>query len=359
MDFLFIKGDRPHDVRMAKYIRRLSAIGHKVSFWGWDRLSKGETMKGLVECRYLYKGGGFRNRVWLRYPIWMFRLFFAMLFSRQLKGKEIIAENFDSAFPVCIACWIRGLAFSYEILDEFAISYKFPTFVKWLLTKIDHWIIRKAKLIIHVDSNRITYASEKSVVIENSPEDYWEGKQRSYQNMARKFAVVGCLSAGRGLFSICDFAARNPNVSVLIVGNLCDDKVKQRVSELSNAQCYDFMPQGELFKLMESCCGVFSLYEPTLEINRLAASNKVYDAMMMGIPVITNKEVINSRFIEDQGVGIVVDYNCNETWDQLVAEDYLSRAVSIGRKGRRLYLDEYQFDVMLAKRFIPAIEARR
>lgn len=355
MKFLFIKGDRPQDVRMSKYIRCLSSKGYSVSFWGWDRLAIGESMQGLDECRYVYRGGGFRNKVFLRYPIWMIRLFFAVLFSRHLRDREIIAVNFDAALPVCIASCLRGFSFTYEILDEFAISYRFPNFLKKILKHIDHWIIRKSKLVIHVDSNRISYAPEKCVVIENSPEDYWQGKPRSHDKMTAKFAVVGCLSAGRGMSSICEFARRNPLRKIMVVGNLCDKEIKSMLQDLPNVECFGFMPQSELFRLMEACCGIFSLYDPSLEINRLAASNKVYDAMMMGIPVITNKEVLNSRHIEEQGVGIVLDYKYNNSWGRLTGDGFLEVAKEIGSRGRRLYLEQFQFPKMIENRLIPAL----
>lgn len=68
---------------------------------------------------------------------------------------------------------------------------------------------------------------------------------------------------------------------------------------------YDRMPQAELFDKLIDCCGIFSLYDPKLEINRLAASNKVYDAMMLGIPVITNPEVTNSVLLKNMGLALL------------------------------------------------------
>lgn len=355
MEFLFIKGSSPRDVRISKYVSCLTRMGHAVSYWGWDRTAQNPIDERLKECRFVFFGGGFGKRTLLFYPLWILKLFFCLLFDGRLKEREIIAVNFDAALPTCLACFIRRKRFTYEILDEFALSYKFPKILKSIIRVIDHWIIRRAKLLIHVDRNRITYDKSACIVIENAPEDYWRGKERDYDSIGRTFAVTGSLSMGRGIGSICKFAEACPDISLLVVGRFVDEDAKRCVSALKNVICHEYIKQQELFGMMEKCCGVFSLYDPSIEINRLAASNKVYDAMMMGIPVITNKEVLNAEYIAKNGVGIVVDYNYDDTWKVLSDKDYLSRAKDIGRVGRKLYLEKFQFQAMLEQRLMPAL----
>ena len=356
MEFLFIKGDTVRNVRLSKFIACLSKMGHDVSFWGWDRSSLSQGDERLRDCRYLFRGGGFGHKVMLYYPLWMVKLFFTVLLSNYSRGKKIVAVNFDAALPVAIAACIRRDKFIYEIRDEFALSYKFPGIIKRMIKAIDHWIIRRSEFVIHVDANRITYDKGKYVVIENSPEDYWHGCQRDYDKVERVIAVIGNLSWGRGIESISTFAEKNPAFKILVVGTYYDDRTKSRLDNLRNVIHKERMPQQELFKEMECCCAIFSLYDPALEINRLAASNKVYDAMMMGIPVVTNREVVNAKSIADEGVGLVVDYEYNDTWRNLEQDDFLEVVKRMGQKGRRLYLEKYQFDKMIADRFIPMVE---
>ncbi|MBE6381545.1 MAG: glycosyltransferase family 4 protein [Lentisphaerae bacterium] len=356
MEFLFIKGSSPRDVRISKYVSCLSSIGHEISYWGWDRSSQKPIDERLKECRFVFSGGGFGRKTLFFYPIWIFKLFFCLLCDSKLGEREIIAVNFDAALPTCLACLIRRKKFTYEILDEFALSYNFPGILKCVIRVIDHWIIRRAKLLIHVDHNRITYAKDACVVIENAPEDYWQGKERGYDAIGRIFAVTGSLSMGRGIGSICKFAEACPDVSLLVVGRFVDEKAKRCVSSLKNVICHEYIKQKDLFGMMEKCCGVFSLYDPSLEINRLAASNKVYDAMMMGIPVITNKEVLNAEYIAKNGIGIVLDYNYNDTWKILANKDFVNQAIAIGRVGRKLYLEKFQFKAMVEQRLLPALQ---
>lgn len=359
MKFLYLKGSSERDVRLAKYIDCLSKLGHQVDFWGWERSQSVGSNHALNKCRYIYRAHVHGNGALLHYPIWMTRLFFALLFSKGLKEAQIVAVNFDAAFPTLLACAIRRVRFIYEIYDEFALSYRFPGWLKWFLIQIDHCIIRQARFVVHVDKNRVTYKCDKSIVIENSPIDYWGGGDRDYSKITKTFAVTGSLSSGRGVASICDFAEQHPEFRILMVGAFYGDKIGERAHSLPNVECHELMPQQDLFGRMKTCCGVFSLYDPTLEINRLAASNKVYDAMMMGIPVITNREVINSKFIRDNGVGVVLDYAYNASWDVLSDDSFVTRAIDMGKRGRALYLGNYQFDKMIKERFLPMVERTR
>ena len=170
-----------------------------------------------------------------------------------------------------------------------------------------------------------------------------------------QYAVIGNISQTRGIDQIYKFASLNEHVSILLVGKFYSEELKSLLLSLHNIEYHEFMPQHELFSLMESCCGIFSLYDPCIEINRLAASNKVYDAMMLGIPVITNKEVINSEYIRKVGCGVVLDYQYNESWKCLAEPTFLELAQQMGTKGRNLYLQEYQFSKMVENRLLPKL----
>jgi len=356
MNILLIKGDTVSDVRITKYCNFFIRHNISVDFLGWDR-NKNTPQYSGVKCTYLISGGGFGNKMklLLYYPLWMITLFFFICNNKARSNKVIIAVNFDSALPVYLASRLFGFDFIYEIRDEFAISYHFPKVLKIMIQAIDHKIMRKSKMVIHVDSNRVNYDKCRSVIIENSPEDYYSGRNRSYDMLELKFAVVGHLSEIRGLLQIAAFAEQHRNISLMIVGDFSSQKLKEKMLSLPNVEYFPFIPQNELFKKMESCCGIFSLYDPSLEINRLAASNKVYDAMMMGIPVITNHEVINSQFILDKKIGVVVDYDYNYTWEELSSIVFITQAMELGKNGRDIYLNNYQFNILLNNRLMPLL----
>lgn len=350
---LYIKGSTSRDVRLRKCLEYLVEANIPVSFVGWAREGKGSELNG-VNHSYIFAGGGRNNKsVMLYYPFWILRVFFFFLFKRKLNSYNIIAINFDVAFPLYLASCIRNFDFMYEIYDEFAISYKFPNWIKRLLKSIDNKIMQSAKIIIQVDENRVVAHENKTIVIQNSPFDYYEGKGRSYEKVKHRFAATGLLNNSRGLEQILAFAERFANIEVLMVGEINDKKINAKAEAMPNVIRREFMAQSELFSLMENCCGIFSLYNPIIEINRLAASNKVYDAMMMGIPVITNKEVINSEFIRSNNTGYVVSYEFNESWGFLANSTFIEEAKKMGENSRELYLSKFVFSELLRKRLFP------
>lgn len=351
--FLFIKGSNFSDVRMQKYFAYFKCKNIPAYFWGWDRDRTADDDKA-PNVKHIFHGGGYgTKKLPLLYCLWMVILFFRILFLKNIRNYNIVAVNFDAVIPICFASFFRRFSFVYELLDEFALSYNFPGPVKRFVRALDHLAMRRADFVIHVDANRVNYDKCKYIIIENAPFDFYEGTKKKSGEMQHAFAVTGLLTNIRGMDSIFQFAHAHPELLFLMIGPVRDARYEQLLREHSNIRHYPFMDQRKLFEIIHNCAGIFSLYAPTSEINRLAASNKVYDAMMLGIPVITNREVLNAAFIEKNRFGVIVDYTCNESWNCLASQDYLQKAVILGRNGRALYLQKYRFDVMLEERFLP------
>ena len=353
---IYIKGSDINDVRLQKFIHYFVKRGEYVSFWGWSRDGQKASVEGVNSC-YLLTGGGYgkKSRLFFFYILWAIVVFFKCLITN-LKGKIIIAIDFDSALPVYWASKFKKIEYLYEVYDDFALRYNFPSSVKKFVHKKDTKIMKNSKCVIHVDANRVSFKECKWIIIENTPNDYWRGEVRPYDNMKHKFAIIGYFSDARGMEQIYRFAQANTSIQFLLVGRFTSDNMKKEFISLPNVEFHDLMPQMELFDLMKDCCGIFSLYNPGLEINRYAASNKVYDAMMMGIPVITNREVINSAYIQENGFGIVVDYEYGDSWSSLSNPSFVKVAKELGIKGRDLYLKEYRFDALVENRLVPVLK---
>lgn len=354
---VYIKGSDIYDVRLQKFLKFFVERKADLSFWGWSRLKEKKSMQGVKE-EYLLSGGGYgkKSKLFFYYFLWVFVVFVKCI-KTDLKDKIVIAIDFDSALAVYLASRLKKINYIYEVYDDFALRYKFPGFIKKLVHKIDIRVMNKSKCVLHVDENRVLYKDCKWVVVENTPSDVFNGEQRKYDEIDNYFAVIGHMSKERGLIPILDFIKHNPNLRFLVVGRFIDESMQEKFVAQSNVDYYNYMPQSELFKKMGRCCAIFSLYDPSIEINRLAASNKVYDAMMFGIPVITNKEVINSGFIKQNNLGFVIDYNYNESWSCLTSDTFMDKVKEMGTNGRNLYLNKYQFSELVKQRLIPVLEA--
>jgi hypothetical protein len=340
---LYIKGGTIKDVRIQKFISFFDSKSIDVFFLGWDRVNN-EIENDKIN--YLLSRGGYNNKfLMLFYPLWVFIVFIKALFYRDIPKYNVICINFECGLPIYLASKIRKIEYIYEIYDEFSISHNFPNTVKRVLSRMDRKIMKNAKFVIHVDENRVNYDKCKSIIIENSPYDFYQNRPKDYDVLEHSFAIIGNISKTRGIDQIYLFAKDTPHVNFILAGTFYDTHYNDLLLSLSNVVYYDRMPQDDLFKKIEICCAIFSLYDTSLDINRLAASNKVYDAMMSGIPVLTNPDVVNSKFIKEQKVGIIINYTYDSTWKQLSSPEFLKIAKEIGKKGRHLYESNYRIEV--------------
>lgn len=353
---LFIKGSNIDDVRLQKFIFYFQTQSIPIIFWGWDRLCN-KNKESDIDAVYPLRGGGYGGKwLFLYYPLWVIIIFFKAVLSKKILSYTIVCINFECGLPIYWASKFRKIDYIYEIYDEFSISHNFPSFIRKILTRIDRKIMKSSKLVIHVDDNRITYDKCKYLIIENSPYDFYEGKSRNYDNLRHFFAIIGNISKSRGIDQIYLFAKKYPQIDFLLAGTFYDTLYKEKLLSLQNVKYYDRMPQAKLFSLLTNCCGIFSLYDPVLDINKLAASNKVYDAMMLGIPVITNPDVVNSSFVKERNIGVLVNYKYDKSWSILANNNFIENAKIIGKNGRELYLKEYEFGKMLESRLLPLLK---
>lgn len=353
---LYIKSSNIEDVRLAKFVKLFSKENVDVKFWGWERVKSNLFIPNNVKIEYILKGGGYGGiRLLPYYFLWIIKVFLKAIFTKKIDEYNVIAINFDSALPLYLVSKFKKFEYIYEIYDEFALSYKFPSWLVKIIKKIDAKIINKAKYVIHVDANRNTIANSKTIIIENTPYDFYEQKNIDSNLMKLCFAIIGNISEVRGMSHIYSFAKDNPNIHFILAGTFYNKEYEEKFLLLPNVTYYKRMPQNDLFDIIKKCCGIFSIYDPTLEINRLAASNKVYDAMMLGVPVITNPEVINSAFIKNNKIGFIIDYNYNTSWDILKEKEFLCKAKIYGANGRKLYEDKYIFDKMVKERLFPIL----
>lgn len=347
---LIIKGDESSNVRLSKYFRFFDINDINYKFIGWARTNI--KINDDKKYKYLLSGGGFGGKILIIfYPLWLLKLFFYLLFQKNLSKYNIIAINFDSGLPLALVSLIKPIDFIYEIHDDFALSYNFHPRVKIFVENVDKFIKDRSSHIIHVDQNRIAPFDQNVIVIENSPIDHFPEGLPSI-DMTHEFAVIGNISETRGINQIFKFATLNSNIKFKVFGKFYNLDYKEKFLKLPNIELHEYVPQSQLFSSLVGCSGIFSLYDPSLEINKKAASNKLYDAMMLGVPVITNKEVINSRFVLKNDIGFVLSYNHDNSWNILKDKDFLSIAKRKGINGRNIYKNSYEFDLLLQRKLI-------
>jgi len=355
MKIRLVKSDGQSNVRLNKYFKFFTENNIQFDFIGWQREKENHSpfKDNFIP---LITGGGYGGKKLIfYYLLWIMKLFLYHIFLKDLSKYKFIVINFDSGFVLYLISLIRKVDFIYEIRDDFSLSYNFPKWIKVIIDYLDNKIKSQSSNIIHVDENRVLSSDKRVIIIENSPFDFFKGKEFD-KELKHCFAITGNISEIRGAHSILKFARKNKHVDFILAGKFYDSYLKSSFLSLGNVTYYDYMPQDKLFNLLSSCCGIFSIYDPILEINKKAASNKLYDAMMLSIPVITNIEVINSKVVIDNVSGYIVDYEFNNTWDFLASKEFINDALCKGKNGRKLYEEKYEFNKLLKTQLLPILQ---
>lgn len=326
---------------MRKFSKSFSQLGFYVNYLIWNR-SKGDTLSEN-ETSVLDGGGYGGKHLALLYPAWVFLVFIKALRTNSSCKRLYFAVDFDAALPIYLASFFnRNVKYVYDVHDDFAMRYNFPAVIKKLVHEIDLRVRWGALATIHVHPSRVDVRDKNFFVIENYPEDFDLNTGTNLltkKNERRTFAVIGLLSEARGIRSIAQFAANHPRVSFVVAGEIIDDDARSFCA-LENVQFLGYLPQETLFRQISDVSAIFSLYKPDSEINVLAASNKLYDAMMLGLPIITNFHIRIAEYVLDFELGFVVDFNYNETWDILL-DCERSKLEEYGKNGRALFELEF------------------
>lgn len=96
-----------------------------------------------------------------------------------------------------------------------------------------------------------------------------------------------------------------------------DRHLLTQISETSNAKFKGLLKPSDALALEASSDAIIALYEPNVQWYNITLPNKVFSAMMCGVPLITN---ISSHLVKEVDCGIIVDYdNIQEIKNAIVA----------------------------------------
>ena len=244
----------------------------------------------------------------------MLKLFFKSFSFK--KNQHVWALGFESAFPLVLASKIKGFKLYFDDADRFSMLFKFPKPLKKLLQWFERSTSRLAYKHIIPVKERYDFDSEKFHILQNTPSSNEINKAIEITKTKKWISakvvinINGWLGPGRGMktaLELCN-ALDKENVAFILAGKLdceeaCDLAQKENVQylgDVSNALALSSYFASDF---------VFTYYDPTSEINRLAASNKWGDAIQTGVGVIVNDEILTARYLHDANVTLSHPYS--------------------------------------------------
>jgi len=351
------------DPRVEKTAFSLSQSGYSVAILGWDRtghkpqheiLDKIDCYRLLIPAEY---GTGLGNlSALLR---WQWGLL-KWLITQRHKYDLIHACDFDTILPALAVKFLWGKKVIYDIFDFYADHLRStPAWIKKAIRCLDRKCIQWADGVIVVDEARWAQISgarsSTRAVIYNTPLDV-RGNLSAERNKSPEYELtlvyVGLLQKERGIFEILQILAHHPAWSLDLAGFGGDeDEIIQLAAQLPNVFWHGRVPYSRALQLSHSADIIFATYDPAIPNHRYASPNKVFEALMLGKPLIVARGTHIDQMVSQLNCGLVIPYG-----DVIALEAALTTLngdnelrSQMGANARRAYEQSYQWSRMEAR----------
>ena len=358
------------DPRVEKIAVSLAQGGHVVRIVCWDRAGEHSRPGGLpaeeqvagAACSRLPIRAEYANGI-RNFPAllrWQLALA-GWLVARRREYDTIHACDFDTVIPALLCKWLFGKRVVYDIFDFYADHLRrTPSVIKRLIRWVDLRAIGKADALILVDDSRWEQIRgahpRRSAVIYNSPADAGPANSAVTgsrpKNSTLHLAYIGLLQVERGLVELLDVLARHPTWSLDLAGFGGDEgRLLEQARRLPNVRWHGRVNYPQALAFSRLADALIATYDPAIPNHRYSSPNKIFEAMLLGKPVIVATGTNMDRLVEAAGCGLVVPYGdipaLESTLARLEADPGLRQR--LGASARRAYDTTYSWAQMQSR----------
>jgi glycosyltransferase involved in cell wall biosynthesis len=162
-------------------------------------------------------------------------------------------------------------------------------------------------------------------------------------------SYVGLLEIRRGLLHVLEVLRSHPEWTLELAGIGRDARaILDAATQMPNVHWHGEVAYDRALSLNASADVLFATYDPEVPNHRFSSPNKIFEAMMLGKPVIVARDTNADRLVEKESCGLVVTYG-----DRNELEAALSNLAQdpglrhrLGNNGRRAYETTYSWERM-------------
>lgn len=346
------------DSRVEKEADALYEAGYEVHIFCWDRdgnhqIQEDSIHKGTIPiyrcgCLSSY-GGGMKNlKAYLKFQ---FRMF-AWLLKNASKYEVIHACDFDTAFFSYFPARLRKSHFVFDVFDF--ICGDPHNLLEKIVKKVEYWLINHADATIICTEQRreqiIGSKPRKLEIIHNSPDSRTNTSKHPIEVDTEKVSIVyvGVLLDNRLLSEIISVIERRKDINLYIGGfGMLEDEIKEASIRAANIFYLGKLSYEQTLSLESACNIMTAIYDPTVENHIYAASNKFYESLMLGKPVLMVRGTGMADVIEKNKIGEVIEYSIEDFekgLDKLIRRK--EEWPEISKKMKKLYFEVYNWSIM-------------
>ena len=308
------------DPRVDKEARSLADAGNSVLALGWDRsgrVADHEQAEGYKIRRLLIPAEDAHGLVnlpnLLRWQWGLWRWLVANCHNYDL----IHACDFDTVLPALWCQRFYGKRVVYDIFDFYAEMLRatpvgFKKIIRWL----DFQAIRLADATIIADeSRRMQIKGSKPrnlTVIYNCLDDLRPelvAHPDPWPQMNRLHLVyMGNLQVERGLLILLQVLRQHPEWSLDLAGFGPDQEIIHQAAQFSGVTWHGLLPYASVLEISAAADVFFATYDPAIPNNRYSSPNKLFEAMMLGKPIIVAQHTNMDFLVAEWDCGLAIPY---------------------------------------------------
>ena len=268
------------------------------------------------------------------------------------RPKIVHAFDLDTVLPCYVYKKIFQKKLIFHIVDRYAMSFipkKFKRLYS-MVNFIEDAFSKRSDVLITVSENVLKSfrnKPNKTAVILNCPEDYYI--KRDQEDGILVLGYTGAINNGRGLEQFATILGNLDNVKLRLYGPVIDKKLFNNLNRQSNIEFKGFLPSYDDYQRAIIDTDVLvAVYTKEIIGNQITMHNKTLEAMMGGIPIITN---LSPQFVNEIGFGIIVEYGNIDQITRAIKRlrDEPEFRKRLGTNGRKAFLEKYNWGIMEKK----------
>ncbi|HOD80985.1 MAG: hypothetical protein BWX88_00968 [Planctomycetes bacterium ADurb.Bin126] len=326
MKILLIRSN-PHDVNQAvpRTLEAASAVFDDLRVICWNH--RGLPLGSRDQCNDVPV---LRFNFSLRYPGWrrIVRAVIGILWFQawalghilSYRPRVVQAFDFYAVLPAVLGRLLTGCKVVYDIRDPLALSFAFSPVLRRIVYAVDWCIMGLSSAIVVPDESRIDYLGRWGrrrplVVVLNTCHDQLHrlDETTGYEPPPPgkvRIAFLGYIASSRGadmLLAAC--AGEDSFVEVWAAGSCSPAELEEQFKRSPGARWLGKCGWLDSLAIARSSSAVWIVYDPSVEVNRMAAPNKLYEALMLGTPVVLSEGMAQAHWVRREGLGLVIRYN--------------------------------------------------
>jgi len=270
------------------------------------------------------------------YPIFWTWILFKLLSKRP---SVVHAIDLDTLLPCFLYKLFLGKKLVYDVHDRYAgyVPPKHNNLFK-IINELEESLAKHVDVLVTVSAKvQCTFRlrPKHCAVIMNLSEDYKANSSKSGVSTLT-LVYTGLICKDQGLEIVAAALQGLERVRLVLAGRIVDKPLLDKITKLPNVNYVGLLERTDSLKLEADSDVMMVLYDLQYRKNQLSSPNKIFEAMMCGIPLITNMEV---DLVREVDCGITVEYNAGQVRDAIIKlRDDLELRTRLGSNGRKAYL---------------------